>query len=435
MAKKITAVIVGAGHRSMLYGRYASEHPDEFQIVGVADPDPVRRRRAAERFSVPGERCYESAEELAVHPQFADAVINGTMDNQHVKTAIPLLYKGYHMLLEKPFAVNEKEIWQLADAVKKTDRKVMICHVLRYAPFYASIKNEILKGTVGDIINIQLTEHVSYHHLSAAYVRGKWNNEVACGASMLLAKCCHDVDLLMWFKSGIAARRVSSFGSDFQFSPEKIPANAGTRCMADCQVEAACDYSARKLYIDHPDRWGFYVWDRLPDNAGIEDKIRSLEEDNPHGLCAWKCGHNVVDHQSVMLEFSDGATATLNMIGGTAKAERNIHIVGTNGEIKGVFDDSIFTIRRIDHTKPDGWAEQTVDLAIGGDTSGMNGSHGGGDLRMVKDFVHVLQGEKPSVSYTGLSDSINGHLAVFLAEQARKNFRVMDFPGDLIKLV
>lgn len=430
MPKKITAVIVGAGHRSMLYSRYALAHPDEFQIVGVADPDPFRRAQAAEQFSIPKEHCFEDAQTLAEQPKLADAVINGTMDNQHVETAIPLLRKGYDMLLEKPFAINEKEMWKLHDVVRETGRTVMICHVLRYAPFYAAIKKAVLDGMVGDIINIQATEHVSYHHLSASYVRGKWNNEDVCGAPMLLAKCCHDIDLLMWLKSGIAPRHITSFGSDFQFAPEKIPQGAGTRCMVDCPIEAECNYSAKKLYIDHPERWGFYVWDNLMHKGKptLEDKICSLETDNPHGLCAWKCGHNVVDHQSVLLGFADGATATLNMIGGTAKAERNIHIVGTRGEIKGVFDDSVYTIRTLNHTSPDGWHEERVDLGIEGDKSGMLGSHGGGDPRLVEDFVHVLQGRQPSVSYTSIDDSINGHLAVFLAEQARKTFQVMEFP-------
>lgn len=94
------------------------------------------------------------------------------------------------------------------------------------------------------------------------------------------------------------------------------------------------------------------------------------------------------------MNFADGATATLNMIGGTAKPERNIHIIGTKGEIKGVFDDSVFTVRTIDTASEKGWNEEVVDLKIGGDKSGMTGSHGGGDLRLVEDFVHVLQGEE-----------------------------------------
>lgn len=430
MKKKITAIIVGAGHRSLLYGQYALSHPESFEIVGVADPDPFRRLKAAQIFHIPEERCFESAKELAGQPKLADAVINGTMDNQHVETAIPLLKRGYDMLLEKPFAVNEEEMWKLYRTVKETKRRVMICHVLRYAPFYRAIKKLVSAGEIGDIINLYATEHVSYHHLSAAYLRGKWNNRQVCGATMLLAKCCHDLDILIWMKSGVAPRYVASFGNDFQFTPDKKPKGAGSRCMTDCPVERECDYSAKKLCIDHPDRWGFYVWDSLAhlEKPSIKDKIRSLSEDNPYGLCAWDCGHKNVDHQSVLISFADGSTANLNMVGGAAKAERNIHIVGTKGEIKGIFDDSFYDLRKIDHSAECGWREERIDLGIGGDKSGLTGSHGGGDLRLVEDFVHVLQGEQPSISYTGIEDSINGHLAVFLADQARETLKVQEFP-------
>ena len=160
----------------------------------------------------------------------------------------------------------------------------------------------------------------------------------------------------------------------------------------------------------------------------IEDKIQSLKTDNIHGRCVWDCEHTVVDHQSVAINFADGATATLNMIGGTAKAERNLHIIGTKGEIKGVFDDSVFTVRTIDTASESGWREEVVDLAIGGDKSGMTGSHGGGDLRLVEDFVRVLQGEQPSISCTNINDSLNGHLAVFRAEKSRRTGTVAEMP-------
>lgn len=423
MSKQITAIIVGAGHRALLYASYAKEHPEALKIVGVADPDPIRRKKVAELFGFGEEMCFEDADALAARPKLADAIINGTMDTQHVPTAIPLLRRGYDMLLEKPFCVSEEELWRLHDVVEETGRTVMICHVLRYAPFYVAIKQLLAEGRIGDIINIQCTEHVSYHHLAVSFVRGKWGNEEKCGAPMLLAKCCHDMDLILWLKSGIRPVQVASFGCDFQFDPAKKPAGAGKRCLVDCQIEPQCLYSAKKHYIDHPDRWAFYVWDCLEhlDHPTIEDKIQSLKTDNIHGRCMWDCEHTVVDHQSVLLNFADGATATLNMIGGTAKPERNIHIIGTKGEIKGVFDDSVYTIRTIDNASEKGWQEEVVDLKIGGDKSGMTGSHGGGDLRLVEDFVRVLQGEAPSISCTSLNDSINGHLSVFRAEKARKS--------------
>ncbi|MGC9350168.1 MAG: Gfo/Idh/MocA family protein, partial [Anaerolineae bacterium] len=350
MSAPIKAIVVGAGHRALLYASYARHHPDELEIVAVADPIALRREQVARLYDLPPSRCYRTATEVAEEPKFADVVINGTMDHQHVPTSLPLLAAGYDMLLEKPFATSEAEMWDLVNAVRRHDRKVMICHVLRFTPFYATIRQKVLDGEIGDILNIQTVEHVSYHHMAVGYVRGKWARAQHGPASMLMAKCCHDLDLIAWMKSGIRPRSVASFGSNFQFRPERAPEGAGTRCLVDCEIEPECLYSARKHYIDHPERWSFYVWESLEhlEHPTLEEKVASLKGDNPYGRCVWRCEMDVVDHQSVLVEFEDGATATHNMVGGTARPSRSIHLIGTLGEIQGVFEDSRFVVRHID---------------------------------------------------------------------------------------
>jgi len=434
----LTAVLIGAGHRALTYASYAQHHPDELQIVGVADPIAQRRQLVADLYDLPVERCFASAEELAAQPKLADFAINGTMDHQHVVTSLPLLAAGYDLLLEKPFATNEAEMWALAEAAQRDNRKVAICHVLRFAPFYRAIREQVLDGVIGEILNIQAVEHVSYHHMAVGFVRGKWNSKRKCFSPMLMAKCCHDLDLIAWMKSGVPPVRVASFGSNYQFRPERAPADAGTRCLVDCPIETDCLYSARKHYIDHPNRWAFYVWDALqqevkPANLPakhyteltLEEKIEWLKSDNPYGRCVWKCDNDVVDHQSVAIEFADGATATLNMIGGAAKPSRSIHIIGTRGEIQGNLEDSRFVIRHIDPRPGHEYAEEVVDLSIGGDMTGAFGGHGGGDLRLMADFVRLVRGEQPSISTTTLADSINGHLIGFCADRAMEEGKVV----------
>ncbi|MBN1249344.1 MAG: Gfo/Idh/MocA family oxidoreductase [Anaerolineae bacterium] len=415
-----TAIVVGAGHRALLYASYAQQHPDELQIVGVADPVAHRRDLVAQLYNLPPEHCFATAEALAAAPKFADVVINGTMDHQHVETSVPLLDAGYDMLLEKPFAASEAEMWTLVEAAGRNDSTVMICHVLRFAPFYQAIRQRVLDGAIGEILSVQTVEHVSYHHMAVAFVRGKWAKETHGYASMLMAKCCHDLDLITWMKSGVKPRAVSSFGSNFQFRPEKAPPGAGTRCLVDCPIEPDCLYSARKHYIDHPDRWAFYVWEGLEhlELATLEDKIAFLKGDSPHGRCVWKCDIDVVDHQTVAVEFADGATAMHNMVGGAAKAFRSMHLVGTRGEIEGTFEDGRFVVRAIDPRPGHEYAEEVVDLTTGNGEDDGFGGHGGGDLRLVADFLRVIRGESPSISTTNLNDSIAGHLIGFSADRS-----------------
>jgi predicted dehydrogenase len=434
----LTAVLIGAGHRALTYASYADHHPEELQIVGVADPIAERRALVAKRYKLPADRCFASAEALAAQPKLADFAINGTMDHQHVSTSLPLLAAGYDLLLEKPFATNEREMWALVEAAQRYGRQVAICHVLRFAPFYRAIRQKVLDGVIGDLINVQAVEHVSYHHMAVGFVRGKWNNKRKCFSPMLMAKCCHDLDLIAWMKSGVPPVRVASFGSNYQFRPERAPANAGTRCLVDCPIEADCLYSARKHYIDHPDRWAFYVWDALQQEVKpatlpskhytdltLDEKLEWLKTDNPYGRCVWKCDNDVVDHQSVAIEFADGATATLNMVGGAAKPSRSLHLVGTLGEIQGNLEDSRFVIRHLDPRPGHEYAEELIDLNLAGDMTGAFGGHGGGDLRLMADFVQLVRGEQPSISTTTLADSVNGHLIGFCADRAMEEGRVV----------
>lgn len=418
----ITAIIVGAGHRAFVYSKLALTDPDKLKIVGVADPDKIRQKKAMEMFGFPKENCFDSAQELAKVPKFADAVINGTMDEQHIETSIPLLEKGYDMLLEKPFATNEEEMRTLVDCVRKNGNKVMICHVLRYTPFYLSIKERVAAGEIGDIINIQTCEHVSYHHLSTSYVRGKWANSDKCHTSMLLAKCCHDMDMIMWMMSETKPVAISSFGSKFQFKPENAPKEAGTRCLVDCPLVDTCRYSAKRLYLDQPERWAFYIWDKLEEieNPTDEDRITLLKGDSNYGKCIYKCDNNVVDHQSVLINFASGATGTHNMVGGSSKPQRRIHIIGTLGEIYGDFEESKFYVSKIHPTKTDEKVVEEVDLRVGGDMVGAYGGHGGGDEKLAADFVEYLRGGKPSLACTSIFDSVAGHLCVYLADKSRE---------------
>ena len=409
----LNVVILGAGNRGSVYGSYAEHHPDATRVVGLADPDPIRLARAAQRFNVPPERCYESAQALAAADRFADAAINTTMDREHLATTLPLLEAGYDVLLEKPFAVSADELWQFVDTVQRTQRKLMICHVLRYAPFYLAIRQRVAAGDIGHIAHVRTAEYVRYDHMAAGFVRGKWNRRDV--NPILLAKCCHDLDLICWMKSGAWPRRVTSVGGRSIYTPEQAPAGAGKRCLVDCDIERDCPYSAKRVYVEQK-RWGQYAWHCI-EHLGKptdDDKLHSLRTDNPHGRCVWHTDTDQLDHQAVTIEFDDGSTAEHALVGGTPEAVRQIHLIGTRGEIEGNLEDGAFTVR------PIGGEPEHVKLDVTGDM------HGGGDLRLVGDFLRIVRGEPASISTTHLNDSLASHLIAFAADEAVTKGKVVE---------
>ncbi len=419
--RQITFVLVGAGNRAEIYSELSLREPDRMKVVGLVEPDEEQMEKVRQRFDVPKENCFTKLEDFLKRPKFADAVFNGTMDQLHVPTSIPVLEAGYDLLLEKPFAVNEEETRRLVEVANRCKRKVYICHVLRYTPFYTAIKKQLDSGVIGEVLTIEMCEHVNYHHMVAAYVRGKWRSPKICMAPMLLAKSCHDMDIMMWMMNKTKPKSVFSYGSDIQFRPEMKPEGAGKRCMVDCPYNGSCRFSAEANYVATP-RWQQYVIREIKGmektSANMKESLRST---NHFGACAWNFERDGnVDHQAVIINFENGVTGSFTMVGGAARSERNIHIVGTLGELKGTFEEAKFIIRKIAPYTKAGYEDTLIDLKVTGDMTGEQGAHGGGDRRLMSDFVDVMCGSEKPFSATELNDSTVSHLVVFAAERARE---------------
>ncbi len=414
----LTAVIVGAGHRSLIYGDVSLKHPDKLKIVGVVDLSKEKADYAAARYGIAPEHVYASVDELVKAGRIADVIINGTMDAAHVPTSLPLLALGYDMLLEKPFATSATELAELYVAAKEHKNCIFICHVLRYASFYLGIRKLLAEGKLGKIISINMAEDISLHHMIVSYVRGQWNNE-RTGTPLLLAKSCHDIDFMMWLMGKDTPNTVYSVGSDFAFSPDKAPKCSGTRCLVDCPREESCPYSAAKHYLPDNIPHRFYVWG-TEDHYTRDEKIALLKTESPYGRCVFKCGHEGVDHQTVTVTFESGAIGIFTLTGGAAKEERRLQIIGTKGSLIGTFESGSYTLCL---TNPDGsYSEEVFSDNIAAELC-----HGGGDEGLVLDFCDYLEHRDPSLSYAELTDSLASHLVIFAAEKSRKT-------GEVVKL-
>lgn len=418
--EKIKVIVVGCGDRSTVYCEEGVNQLHKMEIVAAIDPDQERLRYMREHFGVTEEQCYTDMQEVLSQGRIADCVINGTMDQMHMATSIPFLEQGYHMLLEKPIVNNREELLKIRDTANENHCKLVICHVLRYAPFYRKIKELICSGELGEIMNIQTTERVGTFHSSVSFLRGKWASEAECGSSLLLAKCCHDIDLVCWLNNQTTPKKVYSNGGRNYFLPEKAPEGAGTRCLVDCpeEVRKNCIYDVQSMYLDNC-LLPWYPWQCTGKNweeVTYEEKVESLKTYNPHGRCIYKCGGDLVDHQNVSITFENGSTAVHTLTLGAMHSGRSIWVQGTKGEAEGYVSDGILRLSKYDK-KTSEWQETVFNF---NDLKGETGGHFGGDKGLVMDFCDLMEGHQPSVSCTSIDDSIWGHLTCFAADEALK---------------
>lgn len=414
---KVKVVIVGYGDRGSIYANYAAKYPEELEIVAVVDPDLFRLGMAKEKFNLDKSQCLTSFDELLSRGKIADCAVVATMDQLHYEQAKALLYQNYHLLLEKPVVNNSEKLEELRKIATERNLIMMVGHVLRYTPFYGSIKRDILEGKVGEIIHIETSELVGICHASSSYIRGKWKSEKECGSGMLLAKCCHDIDLICWLNNATQPTEVVSYGGRNFIVPEKAPKDSAERCYHDCPYLDTCRFSAKSLYVDN-DMFFTYSYPLIKkkhSDITLDEKLEALKTNDPMGVCAYKTGSDLVDHQSVMMKFENGSTAFHSMLSAVPRPGRKIHIIGTEGEIEGFFESNKYTYRKFNFENSL-WTEETVDV-MAEIEEGVG--HGGGDIGLMRDFVRRMQGEKPSIAATDIVDSINGHECVYAAEKSR----------------
>ena len=317
--------------------------------------------------------------------------------------------------MEKPISPSAEDCNKLLEASRKYDRKIVVCHVLRYTPFFSKIKEIISEGIIGDVVTIQAIENVGYWHQAHSFVRGNWRNSNTT-SPMCLQKTCHDFDLYLWLADK-TPKRVSSMGDTYFFKEACAPEGAALRCMDGCKAKENCPFDAEKIYITNKrtgiaqgnTEWPVDVLAIHPTEESIYEAIKT----GPYGRCVFHCDNNVVDHQITNIENTNGSNISFSMSGFTSDgASRYCKIMGTKGDITADMTKNIIEIGLF------GQPREVIDVTkLATDFSG----HGGGDVRMVLEFLEMITTGKEPQGITSLEQSINSHLVAFAAEESRLN--------------
>lgn len=194
------------------------------------------------------------------------------------------------------------------------------------------------------------------------------------------------------------------------------PAGSTMKCLDGCAVKVECPYDAEKIYVTDKItgiRNGIWKWpcSALVQNPN-EESIYNALRDGPYGRCVYRCDNDVVDHQVVIMEFEDGATADFTMCAFTTSDGRQIKIMGTMGDIEGNIDTMIIRATRF------GRDTEIYDInAEAGELSG----HAGGDLRLVENVIDIISQGGMANSLTSIDASVHSHVMAFASEFSRLN--------------
>lgn len=407
--KKVTLALIGAGDRGMdCYAPYVLQNPWKAEFTAVAERDPEKRQRFAERYGIKPENCFDDFEEMLRAPKLADAVLICTSDRLHFKPAMQAMEKGYHIMMEKPMGTTPQQCMELWKASQEYGKLFILCFVLRYTEFFETIHQLIESGRIGEVNSITHMENIPLVDQVHAFTRGIFRNEeTAC--PILVSHCCHDLDIISWF-AGSRCKKIASFGNLTYFCEKNAPAGAPERCLDGCPAASECKYYAPNYYLTEDTGWPTST---IGTDMSFEGRIRALEE-GPYGRCVFRCDNDVCDNQTVIMEFENGVTANFSLQPFASESGRTMKIVGTKGEIQADMEKN--TIQVFDQ-----FTGRMEQLYI----QPSKYKYGGGDHGIMEYFVEAVEKDL-SGGRTSMDSSIEAHMMAFGAEESRKKGIVVD---------
>ena len=409
--KKVTLAVIGAGCRGMYaYAPYLLENQHLGNIIAIAEPNEQKRNLFKEMYNIDEKNVFKDWQSLLENDKIADAIIIANNDEDHFNPTKIALEKGYNVLLEKPMSNKLDEVIELGNLAKiHSDKVFMVCHVLRYTPFFTELKRIIDSKELGQLVNISHHENIGYWHFAHSYTRGNWRDSNKT-SPLILAKSCHDMDLLLWL-IGKKCLNIASFGSLSHMKEENfIEGIMSDRCI-DCTIENNCPYSAKKIYLE--DNKLVASLNAVCTNP-TKENLKKAIDDGPYGRCIYKCDNNVVDHMVNILEFEDNVTATFNLSAFTKECTRTTKLMFTHGEIGANHMKNLIDVYKFGEN-----SHKVIYPKV------QKSGHGGGDYGIIKDFISIIQNNYGDYK-TSAAESIDSHIMAFAAEYSRLNKMVVN---------
>lgn len=258
---------------------------------------------------------------------------------------------------------------------------------------------------------------------------------------MILAKSCHDLDLLFWI-AGAPPQRLTSLERPTELCEANAPEGAPDYCIEGCAHSESCPYDAVAIYrhaspilLDVQKRTGATTtlvppgadppraehWKHWPVTAisndltpeGVEAALRTSR----YGRCAYRVGDNdQPSSQTVGIQFENGVTASFTMHSTSDREGRETRIDGTRGTLRAGFYNTEQWLHVSDHK-----TGNTRDVSLGQAA----GSHGGADPFLFRAFLAAVQGN--GVPLTTAAESLWSHRMAFAADRAARDGVVIAF--------
>lgn len=195
--EKVKFGIIGMGNMGL---KHFTNFTSGKIINGVVKAISTRRQERLDEIKekYPGDYDVYTSHEDLINNADIDAVIIAVPHYEHPKLVIQALNKGLHVLCEKPAGVYTKQVREMNEVAKNSNKLFSLIYNQRTNPLFIKMHDLIKSGELGLVrrVNWIITNWFrSQLYYDSSEWRATWRGE---GGGVLINQCPHQIDLLQW---------------------------------------------------------------------------------------------------------------------------------------------------------------------------------------------------------------------------------------------
>ena len=189
--KTIKFAVIGQGHIGKRHAEMIHRDPNA-ELVAVCDI-LSKEELGLQDIEVP---FFSSIEDFLSANVEADVVNICTPNGFHADYAIRLLSARYHVVIEKPIALNKLDAEAILFKSLEMSRHVFCVMQNRYSPPSVWLKEVVSQGILGKIYMVQLNCY--WNRDERYYKKGGWHGDANLDGGTLFTQFSHFIDIMYW---------------------------------------------------------------------------------------------------------------------------------------------------------------------------------------------------------------------------------------------
>jgi len=140
-------------------------------------------------------KAYYNVDDLLANEKHIDVVAICSPNGLHAEHSIKALNAKFHVLCEKPMAINVADCGEMIKAAERNNKRLFAIKQNRFNPPVAAIKEVIESGKLGKIYSVQLS---CFWNRNFDYYNNSWKGTNDLDGGTLYTQFSHFIDLLYW---------------------------------------------------------------------------------------------------------------------------------------------------------------------------------------------------------------------------------------------